>query len=317
MHISATSSKKMDDFAIRVFPSPRTAEMRVSSSVLHYSPIADPPIDYTLHKPKQNDHSNAIPWRNQEPQPEPQSSAYILEMEEQHRPKRRTTHTSPPKQKVIPRRHTTEISSANAKQETPDPDLETAKVLEDLDTILDEELSFEERRNRIEAIPLHPYPPDAFDQAEQELSPSQQQQKALSIEKARAQSRNRHSTPVPVLNDSIIEDLRSVTHGADISAINEHRKAMAIKLFKETERKIEAAKQRYTPEYLKVTKFTGPGIPPWKSDLLAKRYSSDFIRQYEEKAWREFSEWKKVNAPSVDLHSPYEFEFYRQPMLQH
>ncbi|RCN30339.1 hypothetical protein ANCCAN_23888, partial [Ancylostoma caninum] len=211
------------------------------------------------------------------------------------RPKRRTTHTSPSKQKPIPRRHTTEISSAYPEQEKSDPDLETAKVLEDLDTILDEELSFEERRNRIEAIPLHPYPPDAFDQAEEELSPSQQQQKALSIEKARAQSRNRHSTPVPVLNDSIIQDLRSVTHGADISAINEHRKAMAIKLFKA---------------------FTGPGIPPWKSDLLSKRYSSDVIRQYEEKAWREFSKWKKVNAPSVDLHPPYEFEFpIRQPML--
>ncbi|RCN34771.1 hypothetical protein ANCCAN_19382 [Ancylostoma caninum] len=175
-------------------------------------------------------------------------------MEEQHRPKRRTTHTSPSKQKPIPRRHTTEINNAYAKQEKSDPDLETAKVLEDLDTILDEELSFEERRDRIEAIPLHPYPPDAFDQAEEVLSPDQQQQKALSIEKARAQSRNRHSTPVPVLNDSIIEDLRSVTHGADISAINEHRKAMAIKLFKATERKIEAVKQRYTPEYFKATK---------------------------------------------------------------
>ncbi|EYC32840.1 hypothetical protein Y032_0002g1119 [Ancylostoma ceylanicum] len=53
-HISATSSKKMDDFAIRVFPSARSAAMRQSDKVLHYSPIADPPIDYTLHKPKQN-----------------------------------------------------------------------------------------------------------------------------------------------------------------------------------------------------------------------------------------------------------------------
>ncbi|EYC32838.1 hypothetical protein Y032_0002g1118 [Ancylostoma ceylanicum] len=229
------------------------------------------------------------------------------------RPRRGTILNPPPKQKIVPRRHTTEISSANTRQERSDPDLETAKVLEDLDTILDEELSFEERRNRIEAIPLHPYPPDAFDQAEEEQFSSQQQQKA--IERARAQSRNRHSTPVPVLNDSIIEDLRSVTHGADISAINETRKAMAIKLFKETESKIEEVKQRYTPEYFKVKKFTGPGIPPWKSDLLAKRYSSDFIRHYEEKAWREFSEWKKVNAPSVDLHPPYEFEFHRQPML--
>ncbi|RCN24188.1 hypothetical protein ANCCAN_30122 [Ancylostoma caninum] len=91
---------------------------------------------------------------------------------------------------------------------------------------------------------------------------------------------------------------------------------MNVDPFVETERKIEAVKQRYTPEYFKATKFTGPGIPPWKSDLLSKRYSSDVIRQYEEKAWREFSKWKKVNAPSVDLHPPYEFEFpIRQPML--
>ncbi|VDP19655.1 unnamed protein product [Heligmosomoides polygyrus] len=48
---SPASVKKMNDFAVRVFPSSSSNEIRRSGAVIHYAP--EPPIDYTVkEKPK-------------------------------------------------------------------------------------------------------------------------------------------------------------------------------------------------------------------------------------------------------------------------
>ncbi|VDM71549.1 unnamed protein product [Strongylus vulgaris] len=79
---------------------------------------------------------------------------------------------------------------------------------------------------------------------------------------------------------------------------------MALKKYRETEQSIEEAKQLYSPDYFKTKKFTAPEIPSWKRELLAKRFSSEAITNFEEKAWRNFLEWKKRNAPSINLLPP-------------
>ncbi|ETN71676.1 hypothetical protein NECAME_19229 [Necator americanus] len=88
---------------------------------------------------------------------------------------------------------------------------------------------------------------------------------------------------------------------------------MVTRKYKETERRIEEAKRFYSPEYFREAKFTAPDIPPWKRDLLAKKCSKETIHQFEQNAWREFSEWKQANAPSVNLYPPYQYSV--QPML--
>ncbi|KHJ83521.1 hypothetical protein OESDEN_16780 [Oesophagostomum dentatum] len=82
---------------------------------------------------------------------------------------------------------------------------------------------------------------------------------------------------------------------------------MVMKKYRETERDIAEAKSLFTPEYFKESKFSAPDIPPWKRDLLAKRYSQEKLALFEENAWKEFAEWKKLNAPSVNVNPPSQY----------
>ncbi|WKX95657.1 hypothetical protein Q1695_012260 [Nippostrongylus brasiliensis] len=119
----------MADEFVRVFPSSSSNAIRNSVSVLHYSPLAEPPIDYTL-KP------------NSKPLGRTKQDVTTIQWRQDVR--------SPSEERNHHGRH-----RAAPRQSRFDTEDETALVLEDLDNMLDtEELTLEQRVSRLESSML-------------------------------------------------------------------------------------------------------------------------------------------------------------------
>ncbi|CAJ0604728.1 unnamed protein product [Cylicocyclus nassatus] len=184
-------------------------------------------------------------------------------------------------------------------------------LLKDLDAVLDKEEFPPGSKERLEVIAenIHrqfekkkpPHPPIPFKQTEE--SNGEQQEKQHSPKSTNSLTKNLPPPVAPDFSDDIMKELQS-SKNKDSVAMNELRKTLVEKKYKEVEKSIEEAKRYYSPEYFTEIKSNAPGIPPWKRDLLAKRFSTEAIEQFEECVWRDFTEWKKRNAPGVEFNPP-------------
>lgn len=291
----------MNDFAVRVFPSSSSNEIRRSGAVIHYAP--EPPIDYTVkEKPKAKatsyGHVTSIPWKPA------LHSAYVPPHSGE---RQRSILQQDVRRAASPRRATAGSGPAPLGGRR-DTEMETALILEDLDHLLDtEELTLEQRMTRLEmnygrSLP-HTVPIRMQDREGNDFP-------RIPV-KTNFLPRNGHavrSSPLPLRRTNENSKSRGLTRSD-----NTDRRSSVAEMYKETERKIEEAIRFYTPDYFRQRKFSSPTLPPWKSELLARKESSETIRRIEEEAWAEFAEWKRQYAPSVTVHPTWRHK--RQPVL--
>ncbi|WKX95658.1 hypothetical protein Q1695_012260 [Nippostrongylus brasiliensis] len=244
---SSESHRQMADEFVRVFPSSSSNAIRNSVSVLHYSPLAEPPIDYTLKpnsKPlgRTKQDVTTIQWRQDVRSPS----------EERNHHGRRERQSAPATDWRSEQARRNVGHRAAPRQSRFDTEDETALVLEDLDNMLDtEELTLEQRVSRLEmshGSPLSHSIPDVVREKDNGGFPPQ-----IPV-KSNFALRRGNGAPQTQLRRIPIEPKRSPNTNYEIEDRSDRGKSIVAKMYKETERKIDEAVQLYTPEYFRTRK---------------------------------------------------------------
>ncbi|CAD6192006.1 unnamed protein product [Caenorhabditis auriculariae] len=238
-------------------------------------PVPEPPVDYTIRvKPSSKDYRHVGNIYRRDPPPD-------------------YTNEKP------------QLSNQRVRRDTV---VESEEILNELDNVLQNAaIPFHELKQKVESFNLTFKPYASREEAEEATSSRASTYSGSSLDRAKAQSVNRNSPArVPILENEIVEDLKSVTVGSNVQNVNKNREKSIEEMYENTKRLIASSKVHFSPEFF-YPQFSKPGVPEWKMKLLAEKKSKEKLHEIEKSAWREFETWKQKLAPKAQVRPEYEF----------